>query len=199
VTNTLIAIISCKKNAPKVQDQRETWIPRAIAAGYTVEVFDGERLGVPDDYLSLPLKTKALCKWALEQGWKRLLKLDDDAYLCIENFRVVEDDYAGLWIPRNDLGMFTLGIPMLPLGTTKYDYASGGAYWMSERSMRIIVETEITDWAEDRWVGQTLAAAGIVLKLLPDYLVHHNFFYRSDRPAMITQVKNLKHLHEKRG
>jgi hypothetical protein len=164
-------------------------------AGWRIEVFDGERLRVPDDYKSLPLKTKALCQWALDNGFQRMLKLDDDAFVYLKNFKIVYEDYAGMWIPKNDLGVPDRNILPLPPGTTKFDYASGGGYWLSERSMKIIVETQITDWAEDRWVGQALALAAIGFRSLPDYLIQGYPFYHSDHPALITQVKDMKALH----
>jgi hypothetical protein len=194
VNDTLIAIISCKMNISRVQAQLETWIPQAREAGYTVEIFDGDRLAVPDDYLSLPLKTQSLCRWALDHGYKHLLKLDDDAYLKITRFTTVIEDYAGMWIPKNDMGMPKLDIVPLPRGTTKFDYASGGGYWLSERSMKIIAAAPINDWAEDRWVGQILGATGIFFKTIPDYIVQGYAFYKSDDPILITQVKDMRNL-----
>ena len=55
----LLAIITCKANSDRLRAQQETWIPRAVAAGYDVQIFDGERLGVPDDYYSLIQKTRS--------------------------------------------------------------------------------------------------------------------------------------------
>ena len=170
MSETLIAIITCKKYAYRVQMQLDTWVPQAIAAGFDVEVFDGERLGVPDDYLSLPLKTKALCKWAADRGYKRLLKLDDDAYIRVANFHTVFDDYAGIFILKNDCGLRNKDIKDFPNGTCPFPYASGGGYWLSERSMKILIDAPFySDWAEDRWVGQTLGRAGIFVTVLPNY------------------------------
>lgn len=194
MSDTLIAIVSCKKYAHRVQAQQDTWIPKAQAYGYTVEVFDGERLNVPDDYMSLPLKVRTLCQWALDHGYKRLLKLDDDAYLNVERFKIIHEDYAGIWIPKNDMGMPNLNIPPLPLGTIKFDYASGGGYWLSERSMKILIDAAINDWAEDRWVGQTLGNEGIFFKEIPDYIVQSYNFYKSNNPILITQVKDLRNI-----
>ncbi len=187
----LIAIVSCPKNADRVRRQEETWIPKMIERGFPVEVMDGTTLGVSDDYLSLPLKTKTLCRWAVLHGYKHMLKIDDDGYIYAERFEPVQDDYVGMWIPKNDMGHPTdKSCPPLPPGTCKFDYASGGAYWLSERSMRIVAAAEINDWAEDRWVGQTLGAAGILFKAHPDYLVQGYPFYKSASPHLTTQVKD---------
>lgn len=165
----LIALITCKAYAHKLGYQQQTWIPRAIAAGWDVQVFDGERLKVDDGYGGLPSKTKALCKWALENGYTNVLKIDDDAYMWVERFKALEYDYAGHIAPANDAGCPQLGVSNYPKGHFPHNYASGGAYWISEKSMRIIAQAEINDWAEDRWVGNTLANAGIQLRHLADY------------------------------
>ncbi len=77
----LIAIITCPKNIDRIQKQQEMWIPKLKERGFTIEIFDGKRLNTFDDYLSLPLKTKTLCKWALTHGWKHQLKMDDDTHV----------------------------------------------------------------------------------------------------------------------
>jgi len=154
---TLIAIISCDKHAERVDAQEATWIPRMRAAGYDVEIFNGGQLGVPDDYVSLPFKTKRVCAWALEHGYQRLLKLDDDAYIRIEKFSAAEHEYAGIRMPAHD------GWPR--------DYASGGAYWLGEPAMRIVSTNNPADVMEDRWVGQLMGAFGFQLKELPGYVI----------------------------
>jgi hypothetical protein len=47
---TLIALVTCKQNTGRQEKLLSTWVPLARAAGYDVEFFNGERLGVPDDY-----------------------------------------------------------------------------------------------------------------------------------------------------
>ena len=168
--NILIAVITCKQTNARARALRETWVPLAEYAGYDVEMFEGSRVGVKDEYLSLPQKTKAVCNWALEHRYRRMLKCDDDTYLRVDRLVPAETDYAGIYIPPNDLGYPKLDIPAFPKGTIKHSYLSGGCYWLSERSMRILGEAPFYgDWAEDRWVGQTLGKAGIVPQTLPGY------------------------------
>lgn len=170
--DTLFAVVTCKKYEHRAQKQLETWIPRARALGFNVEVFDGARLGVPDDYLSLPLKIKALCTWARQRGYKHLLKMDDDAYIFAEKLDIVIEDYAGIGVRRNDCGDPAHNMAALPDGTCQFDYASGGAYWLSAKSMDLLIAAPFNgDWAEDRWVGQTLGKAGIQFTALPGYCV----------------------------
>jgi hypothetical protein len=165
----LIAIITCKAYAHKLKLQKSTWIPQGLALGWDIQVFDGERLGVPDDYAGLPAKTKALCTWALENGYTNLLKIDDDAYVWMNKFKMLNHDYAGHRAAANDQGCPRLGVPNYPKGHFPHEYASGGAYWLSAKSMKILANTKINDWAEDRWVGNTLAKNNVPLIHLGDY------------------------------
>lgn len=188
----LLAIVSCKAYACRAEIQKKSWIMKAIAAGYDVQIFDGERLGVPDDYLNLKQKTKALCVWALERGYSGVLKMDDDTFVWVENFKEVKEDYAGIRIIANDGGSEKLKIPPAPAGTYPLDYACGGAYWLSKRSMEIIAKEPFNeDWAEDRWVGHTLARHNIQFKALEDYdqAFHHQLESYLERSlAVLTQI-----------
>lgn len=140
----LIAVVTCEKNKDRVQAQLETWVPRA---NVDVKFFDGKTLGVPDDYYLLPHKVRKICEYAVAAGHDRILKLDDDGFVNWKQFKVIEADYAGIRKPG--------------------DYASGGAYWLSRRSMQIVAEHGIQDWAEDRGVGVLLARHGIQLTDVP--------------------------------
>lgn len=195
--NPLIAIVTCRKHAARVEAQQRTWIPLAVAAGFDVEIFDGDRLGVPDDYYSLPLKTWAICKWADERSYEHMLKADDDGYVCVPRLRLITDDYAGIRVPPNDCGSSVHpGTPAKPSGTYPAWYASGGAYWLSRRSLRAVAEESPGhDWAEDRWVGNVLARRGIELtQLYPRYTWvppnRRTHELCSDRVVAITQIPN---------
>ena len=199
----LIAIYTCgrPKYKERIQTLQETWIPLA-APGTDIRFFDGERLGVPDDYFSLPQKTKALCKYALQHGYDYMLKVDDDTYIHPDRLALPDADYAGIFIKANDCG-FPPRFPNSPKGTHPFDYASGGAYWLSRRAMEIVVDAEIDDWAEDRWVGQALARQGIKLKVLPDYLFFQEFSiepYLRREFTLLTQIPSsaqLRLYHQK--
>lgn len=170
---TLIAVITCKKYAHRLAAQKATWIPQMLEAGWDVQVFDGERLGVSDDYVYLPAKTKALCKWALAHGYTNMLKLDDDAYVWVDRFKEIIADYAGIRVGANDGGNGQYGIPNYPKGHFPHDYASGGSYWLSARTMKMLVDTPLNDdWAEDRWVGTVLAQHNVPLTPTPNYGCH---------------------------
>lgn len=189
---TLIAIVSCQKYIQRLKSSLDTWVPQVIAAGYDVEVFTGPRLNVPDDYYSLPQKVKAICQWAVANDYQYMLKTDEDSYIRVSRFETVTADYAGLWAPANDCGSHAPPpcVPESPKGTYPYDYASGGAYWLARRSLEIIANHPIDDWAEDRWVGNTLAKHGIPLTVLPGYCGGEGSIekYLIDSSIVITQV-----------
>lgn len=169
----LIAIITCQQNQDRRQSCLDTWIPQLRAQGYTVEFFDGERLGVPDDYGSLRLKTAALCRYALTAGYDFVFKVDDDTYVRADRFLKAgfpACDYAGIRQRANDTGNALRGVPEAPAGTYPHPFAMGAAVWLSRRSMAIITSgAGAEDWAEDRWTGHLLAAAGVPLTPLDDY------------------------------
>ena len=205
VVKTLIAIYTCDK--PLYQDRlkalQQTWIPLASPC-HDIRFFNGARLGVPDDYWSLPQKTKALCKYALQHEYDYLLKMDDDTYVFPDRLKLPPGDYAGIRIRANDFG-FPPKYENSPKGTHPFDYASGGAYWLSRKAMEVVIKAEINDWAEDRWVGQALARNDVQFTELPDYLFFHEYsiepYLRRDF-TLLTQIPNSEQLrlfHKKVG
>jgi tetratricopeptide (TPR) repeat protein len=184
--DALVAVITCKRHAAWADACRDTWVPEVRAKGFDVEFFDGERLGVPDDYKSLPLKTKAVCKWARENKYGHMLKCDDDTFLNADALSIPQDDYAGMVLAANDLGCPALAIPDYPPHTFEHDYASGGCYWLSSKAMGIVADAPTgIDWAEDRWVGEALAKEGIKVASLPGYLYIKWGEFQEDRPAWL--------------
>ena len=104
-------------------------------------------LDASDDYAGLPEKIRKLCEFALRSGYDSVLKADDDGYINFRCFEIMNADYAGIRKPG--------------------DYAGGGAYWLSRRSMEIVAEHGIDDWAEDRGIGTLLAKHGIQITDIP--------------------------------
>jgi hypothetical protein len=186
IDKILIAIYTCKKAAyaERLAAQEATWIPLARKENWQVKIFDGEILGVPDDRIYHPFKTRALCKWALDHGYKKLLKLDDDTYINVLKLSVPYAEYAGWIHPPNPGGMYHEGIFSAPTNCNEFPYVAGPAYWLGERAMKIIANAPInqkTDWAEDRWVGHLLGRSGIKPVLLKNYL---NGAYISELPCL---------------
>src|SRR5258708_1228755 len=89
----LIAITSCRKYEENGNNKavRETWLASARALCLDGRFFIGDttlvtpadaiKLPVPDDYKSLPYKTRAMAKWALEKGFDFVYKCDRDTYV----------------------------------------------------------------------------------------------------------------------
>jgi hypothetical protein len=161
-TRQLIAIVTCRNHLYPTSDRiktiLETWYATWLQ-GYSsvidIRFFVGQgptclsvpgliELDAPDDYAGLPCKVRKICEFALKENYDFVQKTDDDCVINWPKFKVIESDYAGIPKPGN--------------------YCGGGAYWLSRRSMGLIAEHGIDDWAEDRGVGTLLAKHGIQLK-----------------------------------
>ena len=154
----LVAVVTCDRFKHRADEQRATWVP-LVGDRATVKFFLAKQgreplpdevflEDCPDDYNSLPLKVKLTFQWALANGFQQVTKLDDDTYLCPNNFFVgpPSHDYTGF------------------LNATKpKPWCSGFCYTISERAMKIVAEATIPEgeWAEDRFVGGVLHDAGI--------------------------------------
>lgn len=175
----VLALFTCHGFAERQRSCFDTWWPMAQARGFDVQVFDGNRLGVRDDYESLPYKTQALFRWGVQNGVDRMVKIDDDSYPNMRRFEIPDVDYGGQLTPPSDDGSGRAGAGRAPAGTHPFPYAGGGAYVVSRRAMEVLAAAPINDWAEDRWVGNTLARNGIQLTPLLGW-VFVNWGHRTD-------------------
>ena len=164
---TLIAVMSCALYPERRAAVRDTWaqdVPAGVDLLFfrginEVEHFQPEEPGLkillaPDDYLQLPQKTYALVRYALERGYTRLIKVDDDTYLNIQNALKVlaKGDCVGFERkapPHNE------GIP----------YPQGGCYSLSQRAMWAVNGNPrvFTKGLEDAAVGRALRTCGILI------------------------------------
>lgn len=169
----LIGIVTCERyKDTRLKSQVDTWIPRALKLGWDVKAFTGTPLYVLDTYDALSAKTKALCTWAYVHGYDYLLKTDDDTFIYPDRLTIPTADYCGVRVAANDGGNPDIKREPMPDGTYPFTYASGGCYWLSRTAMHVIATTPLNsheDWAEDRWVGNTLGRAGISLHDLPRF------------------------------
>lgn len=173
--NTIITITTCKQNIARQQALKETWVPQARETGYDVEFFDGARLNVPDDYIHITLKTKGILQYVFDRSYSHHLKLDDDTYVEVDRLNFSSVDYGGVYCHASDIGCMEHGIytEPFPTGTFPHWYISGGAIWLSRKSIKILVETPLgIDWSDDRWIGHTLVEAGITRTILPDFCLY---------------------------
>lgn len=157
MSKALIGVVTCHAFREKADAQRKTWVPEATCdvrffiGGGQAQRDDEVVLDVPDDYEGLPAKVKAMCAWALANGYDMLFRVDDDVYVRPD--RLIEAmpegiDYCGRVRGASDM--------MHP-----WPYCSGFSYWLSDFAMRAIVSSALTDVAEDRLTGQVMMQAGI--------------------------------------
>ncbi len=162
----LIAIVACHARKHHRESQRQTWLKDLTQADYRFflgrgpeQVLDDEvLLDVPDDYQNLVLKSRFIFEWAHEREYDYVFKCDDDTFvipdrLLSSDFR--KHDYTGEARVLDGLGRFI---------------CSGGGYWLSEKSLKELVNSpeewqykprhlalngpEL--WPEDRWVAEVL-------------------------------------------
>jgi hypothetical protein len=148
----LVAIVSCHNNKQRRDWQRQTWIPSLqydykffLSEGKIAVLEDEVVLSCKDDYLSLPDKVYEIIKYARNNGYTRLLKLDDDVYVVPSRLEIPTEDYVGHAYGHKH-------------------YASGAAYWLSERAMDAILHKYYKRTkAEDSCIGETLKFHNIFL------------------------------------
>lgn len=167
----LVAISSCGRDTKNGFNQavRDTWLKDLRGADY--KFFLGRDVAsaredeivvdAPDDYRSLPWKTKALLQWALDCGYDYVWKADTDTYVVPD--RLLHSGFAN----HDYIGHFNaeLGNPNIVYGKC-FTWASGGSgYWLSRRAAEHVVKHDpiplslcpvLNIPCEDLWVGQVL-------------------------------------------
>ena len=208
----LIAIVTCARGAELQDLLPETWIPLARQAGFDVEMFDGKRLNCDDGYLSIMQKSIAIYKWALERGYRNVLKVDDDTYIRVDRLRDYGVDYGGHIWTANDYGLnsfpkfkdWTPPIYDFPKGAYPHNFVSGGAVWLSRKSVEILATAPPNgDFAYDRWAGDVLARAGVPYTFLTDFVLNPRCaihpsearYWPTYAVAMDTDPARIRELH----
>ena len=133
---------------------RETWLKDVAAfPNVTYKLFYGGNGGrepladevflpVGDNYLSLPAKTIAICKYAVEHNYEMVFKCDDDSLIYVD--RILQEALYGLWDYAGYLnGRVCTG---------------GTGYWLTKRAFAVIAEkaTATFHFAEDVTVSHFL-------------------------------------------
>jgi hypothetical protein len=87
----LIGIVSCEQRRERRDLIRKTWLPMVPMGKAEFRFFVGRdaiadfedvvQLDCGDTYADLPEKFREICRWALEHGYRHMLKLDDDVVL----------------------------------------------------------------------------------------------------------------------
>lgn len=128
-------------------------------------------LDCPDDYQSLPWKSQAICRWALDQGYDLIYKSDDDAYVWTDRLLGPGLDEAR----HHDYTGYCLNYPR-HLEWARY--AQGLGMWLSRRSMEVIAHSPPTsESGEDLYIGKVLYRAGIKVHRDTRYLTGFDKHY----------------------
>ena len=149
----------------QIQACRDTWANDLAKFGVDYKFFYGNGtrqpeadevfLDVPDDYRSLSKKIRAICKWALENGYEYMFKCDDDTFVWSD--RLLDSDFYGKDCVGYDWGGFV----------------GGFACWLSKKAMEAIANApDTTEPADDVWVGKVLGNLGV--KITHDTRYHPN-------------------------
>ena len=167
--NLLIAIEGCEAHWDRAPVIRDTWAQGSDKCNPIphIRFFTGKELHVPDDYLSLPAKTKAICN--IGRRWDFTCIVDTDAYVSLPRLLAspfsIHDYYGNVleWIPN-------------------LRYCSGPTYWLSQKACEILAGADWSKYAvpnhatdEDVMVGAVLRAHGI--------FPFHDSRYVSSRPV----------------
>lgn len=171
MTKPLIAIMTCWAFEARATAQRTTWVCDIDPQKFDVRFFVGRSinllprmdtivLDVDDDYKSFPLKVLAMRKWAIDQGYQYVLKVDDDVMIATD--RLVQPE------PHQHY----LGRLRGPSGKYPAPYCSGFAYWLSTEAMQATLSDGWNgDIAEDRWTGNVMYQHGFTPYHEPSYQV----------------------------
>ena len=152
-----ILLSSCKRDQENGFNQavRDTWAKSSpipvffiVGDGAFARQSDEVKLNVPDNYLSLPLKTKESLAWAVRQGFTHAFRAFSDTY--IDTARLQDDgswrwDYVGNLCDRE--------LPFMH---------GGPGYWLGPKAIALLLDSPIdvtrfeNDIYEDQWVGRVL-------------------------------------------
>jgi len=180
-----ISVKSCQRDRMDGRHRaiRETW-GKNLPDGVTLKFFVGDgwttldalhrdeiNLVCPDDYHSLPFKTREICRDSRDTTNPDYLFLcDTDTY--VDTKRMLESgfenfDYYGYF--ANFTGTTFPYTAVDRDGKPEYHthchrWASGGfGYFLSREAMHAVSAEEPTSWAEDLWVGQVMAKCGMTI------------------------------------
>lgn len=171
----LIAIHACHKYADLRQAQRETWVAKW---GHLVDIrwFVGRPAGdepnvvyldIPDDFVSLGMKTRGSAAWALQHSYTNMLKCDDDTFIHVP--RLLASGFEKYQYTGR------------PCTAGAFTYAQGGAgYWLGPEALQIVADTTNEWWVLKPHMHNTFEdlGTGILMKfnkigLHPDLRYFH--------------------------
>ncbi len=167
---TLLAIVNARHRADWRDIIRKTWLPQVPRDHTDVFFFVGNgspisdpegvvELNCSDEYKNLPEKVRSIARWASEQGYDHVLKIDDDVVLRPQMF-------LGSGFDKHD---FSGGVNRPgPCPVT-----FGFCYILSRKSMELVKSHSLPhDFDDEKWVAHVLHAHGIQLMNADGYTLH---------------------------
>jgi hypothetical protein len=177
-----ISVKSCQRDRMEGRHRqiRETW-GNKLPDGVSLKFFVGDgwttpdalhqdeiALECPDDYDSLPFKTREICRWSRDTtnpdylflcdtdtyvDTKRMLESGFEQYAYYGYFaNFTEEPFPYFAISRNGI---------VEDHPACHRWASGGfGYFLNRQAIQFVASEEPTSWAEDLWVGQVMAKYG---------------------------------------
>jgi len=131
-------------------DRRRNSKPQpALRAPLSDEIF----LDCGDNYAQNPAKMKAICRWALANGYDFLLRTDDDTFIYPDRLLVEDKRY---WESRDYAGACKTN-----------DFHPGGCLFLSRNMMELVVKAPVTNYADDVWMGSLSKERGIAMTYVP--------------------------------
>lgn len=175
----LLAIVNCHSRDEFSNAVRSTWLP-AVPQGMDVKFFRGRGatrepladevfLDCRDDYEGLPEKVQAIFKWAYEQGYEYVAKVDDDV--------VVK---PAAWLNGFHRCDFTGGLETA-CKPNEIQTPWGFFYVLNRKTMKLVIDAPLpTHGNDEAWVSTILYTNGIFLNN-----DHRYYLHRGGRPRML--------------
>jgi hypothetical protein len=134
-------------SSPSVWEKKDV-PPAPLPRGFVAKP-DTVLIPIPDDYKHMSYKTRESLRWAAGQDYDFVFRCCCDTYidfqrLVLSGFENHEYVAGGILQPNN--------------------YGIGGpGYWLGRSAVQHVINSPVTDWAEDRWVGGVLYKKGIAV------------------------------------
>ena len=166
--------------------------PAPLPRGFTAKD-DTVLLQIPDDYKHMSYKTRESLRWASTQNFDFIFRCCVDTYI----------DFPRLMSSGFEQADYTAGGVLQP-----NNYGIGGpGYWLSKCAAQYVIDSPVTDWAEDRWVGGILSRNGIRANVdrryvsFPQHPLRNNDFITSHIALMPVpyDMRIMYRFYEERG
>ena len=186
----LIAIKSCVRDAVRGNHDaiRRTWgkdFPACVDlrffmgrdVNYLGMMDDEVMADAPDDYDSLPYKSREILRWSIQQNYDFSFLADTDTFVVPSKLMSCDFqryDFSGRFGSMPELGKTFNYRDQRGVYNNIHPWPSGGVgYFVSRKAAEIVVATDPVVWAEDMFVGQALGphiqSGAITAKDLPGF------------------------------